>query len=83
MQETAPCREPSPLKNFDEEIDNWIEREAARRNLGVEELVIDLIRKGTKGIKAVPVPTKDMWIATVALQHRLPVFTYDSRFSHI
>lgn len=30
-----------------------------------------------------PIPTNDIWIAAVALQHGLPLFTRDIHFSHI
>ena len=32
---------------------------------------------------ATPIPANDMWIAASALQHRLPVFTYDAHFRHV
>lgn len=30
-----------------------------------------------------PIPTNDIWIAAVAFQHGLPLFTRDEHFSHI
>lgn len=30
-----------------------------------------------------PIPTNDIWIAAVAFQHGLPIFTRDVHFSHI
>jgi len=33
--------------------------------------------------KGKPIPTNDMWIAAVAFQHGLPLFTKDSHFGHI
>lgn len=30
-----------------------------------------------------PIPTNDIWIAAVAFQHGLPLYTLDSHFSHI
>ena len=30
-----------------------------------------------------PIPTNDMWIAALALQNRLPIFTYDQHFLRI
>lgn len=30
-----------------------------------------------------PIPTNDIWIAAVAFQHGLPVYTKDKHFSHI
>lgn len=41
------------------------------------QIYTELRRKGK------PIPTNDMWIAATALQHRLPLFTYDRDFVHI
>ena len=41
------------------------------------QIYAELRRKGK------PIPTNDMWIAATALQHRLPLFTYDRDFIHI
>ena len=30
-----------------------------------------------------PIPTNDIWIAATALQHGLPVYTFDRHFEHI
>ena len=30
-----------------------------------------------------PIPTNDLWIAALAIQHNLPVFTYDKHFTLI
>ena len=30
-----------------------------------------------------PIPTNDMWIAAIALQHGFAVFTYDSHFQYV
>ena len=30
-----------------------------------------------------PIPTNDLWIAALAMQHNLPVFTYDKHFTLI
>ena len=30
-----------------------------------------------------PIPTNDIWIAATALQHGLPVYTFDQHFKHI
>ena len=37
-------------------------------------IYLGLRRKGT------PIPTNDLWIAAIALQHGLAVFTYDKHF---
>lgn len=37
----------------------------------------DLRRKGK------PIPTNDLWIASVALQHGFPLFTKDQHFKHV
>ncbi|MBN1102059.1 MAG: type II toxin-antitoxin system VapC family toxin [Deltaproteobacteria bacterium] len=37
----------------------------------------DLRRKGS------PIPTNDLWIASVALQHGLPLFTRDRHFERV
>ncbi|HAO19176.1 MAG TPA: VapC toxin family PIN domain ribonuclease [Desulfobacteraceae bacterium] len=33
--------------------------------------------------KGRPIPTNDMWIAAIALQHELPIFSYDSHFEYV
>ncbi len=33
--------------------------------------------------KGRPIPTNDMWIAAIALQHNLAIFTYDTHFQYI
>ena len=33
--------------------------------------------------KGKPIPTNDIWIAALAMQHNLPLFTFDSHFHHI
>lgn len=33
--------------------------------------------------KGQPIPTNDMWIAAIALQNNLPLFTYDKHFSAV
>lgn len=30
-----------------------------------------------------PIPTNDIWIAAIALQHGLPIYTFDKHFSYI
>lgn len=30
-----------------------------------------------------PIPTNDIWIAATALQHGLPIYTFDQHFKHI
>lgn len=37
----------------------------------------ELRRKGT------PIPTNDIWIAALAMQHGLPLFTRDAHFRHV
>lgn len=37
----------------------------------------DLRRKGK------PIPTNDLWIAALAVQHNIPLFTFDGHFSAI
>ncbi len=37
----------------------------------------DLRRGGT------PIPTNDMWIAALAIQHRLPLLSFDSHFASV
>ena len=32
---------------------------------------------------ATPIPTNDMWIAATALQHRLPLYTFDRHFRSV
>ena len=41
------------------------------------QIYAELRRKGK------PIPTNDMWIGATALQHELPLFTYDSDFMYI
>jgi predicted nucleic acid-binding protein len=33
--------------------------------------------------KGKPIPTNDMWIAAIAIQHGLPIFSYDSHFEYV
>ena len=33
--------------------------------------------------KATPIPTNDIWLAALALQHDLPLFARDAHFDHI
>lgn len=40
------------------------------------------VYKGLKS-KGRPIPTNDMWIAAIALQHSFAVFTYDGHFKYV
>ena len=44
---------------------------------GCAQLVAELRKAGT------PIPTNDLWIASLALQHNLALFTRDSHFDRI
>ena len=47
------------------------------RTVGIyAELFATLRRQGT------PVPTNDLWIAALAVQHHLPLYTRDEHFRH-
>jgi predicted nucleic acid-binding protein len=53
--------------------------------LTVDEITANYYAKIYKQLRETghPIPTNDMWIAAIALQHDLPVFTYDKHFSVI
>lgn len=53
--------------------------------LTVDEITANYYAKIYKQLREAghPIPTNDMWIAAIALQHDLPVFTYDKHFSVI
>ena len=34
-------------------------------------------------LKGRPIPTNDMWIAALSLQHRLPLLTFDAHFRNV
>ncbi|EKD41278.1 MAG: hypothetical protein ACD_73C00781G0002 [uncultured bacterium] len=40
-------------------------------------IFVQLKKQGT------PIPTNDLWIAALALQHDVPLFTLDSHFEHL
>ena len=41
------------------------------------QLYVQLRKQGT------PIPTNDLWIAALAVQHELPLLTFDRHFEHI
>jgi predicted nucleic acid-binding protein len=49
----------------------------ATTTLFYARIFADLRRNGT------PIPTNDLWIAALAMQHGLPVFSFDRHFQNV
>ena len=49
----------------------------ATTTLYYARIFADLRQRGT------PIPTNDLWIAALAMQHGLPLFTLDQHFRHV
>ena len=65
------------------ELESWLDVVVTRLDLGPVVLATALLYGDVRAVlhdKGRPIPENDMWIAALALQHRLPVLSRDTHF---
>ena len=76
------------FKSGNRELENEIILKAFLKKSTILEVNLETTDQYAKIIKSLrlkgrPIPTNDVWIAALALQHQVPLLTFDAHFQHV